>query len=331
MKLGLIGASNIAEVRMIPAFRENGHEVIAVQSGGQSRADEFAAKNDIPNATTSIDELLALPGLDAVYISSTNEKHFDQAMAAIKAGKHVLCEKPLAMNIADAVRMVKAAEDAGLVFATNHHLRNGANHRAIRDLVQKGEIGQVLSLRVFHAVHLPEQLQGWRIDNAGAGGGVILDIVVHDADTVRFYLDEDPVDVVAQATSGGLGQGVEDSVMSVWSMPSGAQVMAHESFTHAHAGTGIEIHGTEGSIIAREVMQGPGGEIMLRRGKEVTPVAFDPEEVYPRSARLFGAAVEGKGQPAATGRDGIASLAVALAVAEAARTGQRTAVDYGEK
>ncbi len=330
MKWGLIGASAIAGGRMIGAFRGNGDEVVAVQSSGQSHADQFAAQNDIAFATTRIEDLLAQPGLDAVYISSTNEKHFPQAMAAIAAGKHVLCEKPLAMSVADAVTMVRAAEAAGVTFATNHHLRNAASHRAIRDLLKDGAIGEVLSARVFHAVNLPQALQGWRVDNAGAGGGVILDIVVHDADTVRFHLDENPVDVVAMTTAHRMGQGVEDSVMSVWSMPSGVQVQAHESFTHAHAGTGIEFHGTEGSIFARDVMtQRPIGEITIRRGLEYTPVSFEAEDLYARSVRLFGQAAAGQGRPAADGRDGVASLAVAAAVAGAAASGQRTAVNYG--
>ena len=332
MKWGLIGASAIAGGRMIGAFRGNGDEVVAVQSSGQSHADQFAAQNDIAFATTRIEDLLAQPGLDAVYISSTNEKHFPQAMAAIAAGKHVLCEKPLAMGVADAVTMVRAAEAAGVTFATNHHLRNAASHRAIRDLLKDGAIGEVLSARVFHAVNLPQALQGWRVDNAGAGGGVILDIVVHDADTLRFHLDESPAEVVAMASTGRLGHGVEDSVMSVWTMPSGVQVQTHESFTHAHAGTGIEFYGTEGSIFARGVMtQNPGGEVLLRKGDEVTPIAFEQEDLYLRGTRAFGEAVAGKGRPAADGRDGIASLAVALAVAEAAQSGQRTAVDYGDQ
>ncbi|NHF72778.1 Gfo/Idh/MocA family protein [Paracoccus xiamenensis] len=330
MKWGLIGASAIASGRMIGAFRGNGDEVVAVQSSGQAHADKFASENDIAFATTTIDELLAQPDLDAVYISSTNEKHFPQAMAAIAAGKHVLCEKPLAMNVADAVAMVRAAEEAGVTFATNHHLRNAASHRAIHDLLKDGAIGEVLSARVFHAVNLPQALQGWRVDNAGAGGGVILDIVVHDADTIRFHLDENPVEVVAMTTGQHMGQGVEDSVMSIWSMPSGVQVQTHESFTHAHAGTGIEFHGTTGSIFARDVMsQRPIGEISIRRGLDYTPVTFEAEDLYARSVRLFGQAAAGQGRPAADGRDGVASLAVADAVARAAASGQRTAVDYG--
>ena len=80
---------------------------------------------------------------------------------------------------------------------------------------------------------------------------MIPDIVVHDADTVRFYLDEDPVEVVAIAADLRHGSGVEDSVMSIWSMPSGVMVQTHESFTHPFAGSGVEVHGTEGSVFGR--------------------------------------------------------------------------------
>jgi 1,5-anhydro-D-fructose reductase (1,5-anhydro-D-mannitol-forming) len=225
--------------------------------------------------------------------------------------------------------MVDAAEMVGVTFATNHHLRCSGSHRAVRALIAAGSIGRVLSLRLFHAVHLPANLQGWRINDAGAGGGVIPDITVHDADVARFLLAEDPVTVVAQMTASGLGQGVEDSVMSVWAMPSGAMVMSHESFTHPFAGSGFEVHGSEGSIFARGVMtQLPKGEIELvtARGREAVP--FPTHNLYVQGLQDFLSAVAGQGQPAATGRDGVASLAVALAVREAARTGQRQTVDY---
>jgi 1,5-anhydro-D-fructose reductase (1,5-anhydro-D-mannitol-forming) len=234
------------------------------------------------------------------------------------------------MDVADAVTMVHAARDAGVVFGTNHHLRNAGSHIAIRDLIRAGRIGDVLSVRVFHAVSLPPFLRGWRIDNPAAGGGVIPDIVVHDADTVRFHLGEDPADVVAIDGTSGMGNGVEDSVMSVWSMPSGAMVQTHESFTHGFAGTGIEVHGTLGSIIGRNIMTGrPSGEVILRTEAGEDAVAFSDHDLYARSARLFSEAMAGQGAPAADGADGVKSLAVAAAVAKAAKTGARVAVDYG--
>jgi 1,5-anhydro-D-fructose reductase (1,5-anhydro-D-mannitol-forming) len=329
MRWGLIGASTIAEQHMIGALRAAGQDIAAVVSTTDVRAAEFAARNGIPVSGRDLAAVLADPSIDAVYISSTNEKHMAQALAGVAAGKHVLCEKPLAMTVPDATEMVRAANRAGVTFATNHHLRCSGSHRTIRDLVAQGRVGRVLSLRLFHAVHLPPHLQGWRIDNPEAGGGVIPDITVHDADVARFLLGEDPVSVVAQMTASGMGKGVEDSVMSVWAMRSGAMVLAHESFTHPFAGSGLEVHGTEGSIFATGVMtQWPVGEIALvtTKGREVVP--YPPHNLYVQAVTDFVAAVRGRGQPAATGEDGVASLAVAMAVREAARSGLRQTVDY---
>lgn len=330
MRWGLIGASTIAAEHVIVALRAAGQAVAALHSGSAGRARDYAAAHGIPVVQDRLADLLADPGIGAVYISSTNEKHRDQALAALAAGKHVLCEKPLAMTVTEAVAMVRAAEAAGLVFATNHHLRCSGSHRAVRALIASGRIGRVLSLRLFHAVHLPPHLQGWRINDPAAGGGVIPDITVHDADVARFLLGEDPVSVVAQMGASGLGQGVEDSAMSVWSMPSGAMVQAHESFTHPFAGSGLEVHGTEGSIFARGVMtQQPVGEVELVTAKGREAVPFPDHNLYVQAITDFLTAVSGHGQPAATGWDGVASLAVALAVREAARTGVRQVVDYG--
>ncbi|MGL4281783.1 MAG: Gfo/Idh/MocA family protein [Albidovulum sp.] len=331
MKWALIGASTIAAQYMIRAIRaQQDGEIVRVVSGSAARGADYAREHGIPKSGTDLDEALADPEVEAVYISTTNEKHLAQALAAIAAGKHVLCEKPLAMTVADAVEMVAAADKAGVVFATNHHLRCSGSHRTVRDLIAQGRIGKVLSLRLFHAVHLPENLQGWRIKSAEAGGGVIPDITVHDADVARFLIGEDPETVVAQMTASGMGHGVEDSAMSVWTMPSGAMVMSHESFTHPFAGSGLEVHGTEGSIFGRGVMtQKPVGEIELvtRAGRETVP--YPAHDLYMQGVGEFVAATRGKGKPAATGWDGVKSLAVAFAVREAAATGKRLTVNYG--
>jgi 1,5-anhydro-D-fructose reductase (1,5-anhydro-D-mannitol-forming) len=329
MRWGLIGASTIAAEHMIGALRAAGEDVAVVVSSTEARADAFARQHGIPLGTSALAKVMQDATIKAVYISSTNEKHHAQAMAAIAAGKHVLCEKPLAMTVAEAAEMVRAAEAAGITFATNHHLRCSGSHRTVRDLIRAGRVGRVLSLRIFHAVHLPPNLQGWRINDPSAGGGVIPDITVHDADVARFLLGEDPVSVVAQMGASGMGQGVEDSAMSVWTMPSGAMVQSHESFTHPFAGSGLEVHGDKGSIFARGVMtQLPVGEIELVTAKGREAVPFPAHNLYLQGVSDFLAAVAGTGRPAASGADGIASLAVALSVRDAARTGQRQTVSY---
>jgi 1,5-anhydro-D-fructose reductase (1,5-anhydro-D-mannitol-forming) len=328
---GLIGASNIARQYMINAINAQADaEVVGVVSSSADRAAAYARELNLPKHFRTLDELLSDPAISCVYISTTNEQHRDQAIAAARAGKHVLCEKPLSVSMTDARQMVDAYSVAGVVMATNHHLRNAGLHRRIRDLVADGSIGRVLAVRVFHAVYLPEVLQGWRIDNPQAGGGVILDITVHDADTVRFVLGEDPVEVTAMTASHGMGKsGLADTVMGVMRMRSGALVQFHDAFTIKHVPTGFEVHGTEGSLVARNCMtQKPVGELVLRtRDQETVIDDFERSDLYTRSVQNFMTAVNGTGQPSATAEDGLWSLATALAVAESASTRQATRVN----
>ncbi len=330
IRWGLIGASTIAREWMIGAIRAQDHgEVVAVMSSNAERAQAYARDNGIERATDRLEEIAGAADIDAVYVSTTNELHREQTIAAARAGKHVLCEKPLALNLADAREMVDACRDAGVVMGTNHHLRNAASHRAMREAIAAGRIGRPLAARVFHAVYLPQHLQGWRLDNPGAGGGVVLDITVHDADTLRFVLDANPVEVSALAQNAGLAAaGLADGVMAAIRFDSGVLAQVHDAFTVRHAGTGFEVHGTEGSLLGRDVMtQRPVGDVVLRTADGETPLALAHENLYERAVRAFHAAIRGEGEPAATGEDGLWSLATALAVQQSADDGRRVAVE----
>lgn len=328
---GLIGASTIAHEWVIDAIRATGGEVVSVMSTNGERGRKYAADHGIARSVTDLDALVSDKDVDAVYISTTNELHREQAIAAARAGKHILCEKPLALTLDDAHAMVKAAREAGVVMGTNHHLRNAGSHRAMRDAIASGKIGKPLSARVFHAVYLPPHLQGWRLDRPDAGGGVILDITVHDADTLRFVLGDDPAEGIAFSQRGGMGkEGLEDAVMGVLRFKSGLIAQLHDGFTTKYAETGFEVHGTEGSLVGRNVMtQRPVGTVTLRNAEGEQALKFDARNLYETALEQFHAAVAGKGSASATGEDGVWSLATGLAVVEAARTGGKVAVEPG--
>jgi len=328
---GLIGASTIAKEWVIGAIRATGGDIVAVMSTDAARGKAYADAQGIAKSVTSLADLVNDPEIDAVYISTTNELHREQALAAAKAGKHILCEKPLAMSLEDARGMVKAATNAGVVMATNHHLRNAATHGAMRAAIKAGRIGKPLSARVFHAVYLPPHLQGWRLDKPEAGGGVILDITVHDADTLRFVLDANPVEAIAFSQAGGMGKaGLEDAVMGVLRFENGVIAQFHDGFTTKYAETGLEVHGTDGSLIGRNVMsQRAAGTVTLRDANGEQDLTLDHRNLYETALAAFHAAIAGKGQPSATGEDGVWSLAAGLAVVEAARTGRTVSIEPG--
>ena len=226
--------------------------------------------------------------------------------------------------------MVAACHSAGVVMATNHHLRNAATHRKIRELVHSGEIGEPLFARVFHAVYLPPHLQGWRIRDPHTGAGVILDITVHDADTLRFILGAEVKEVIAMSQQGGLGtQAIEDGAMSVLRFDNGVLAQLHDAFTVKHGGHGLEIHGSNGSILGRNCMsQRAVGEVILRNERGEWNIALDHRNLYEAVIHRFNDAVSGRGPVSASGEDGVRSLAIAIAVLDAARSGKRIAVSY---
>ena len=330
MRWGLIGASNIAGEWMVGALRAVGDDVVAVVSGNAERARQFAAEHGIAHALTSEADLAPL-GIDAVYVSSTNDKHEASVLHAASHGWHVLCEKPVATTLAAAQRMVRACAEAGVVMGTNHHLRHNAAHRRMRELIAECRLGRLVAARVHHAVYLRPVLQGWRIHNQAAGGGVVLDIAVHNADSLAFLLGEYPVEVQAMVASTGLAQGMEDHAMSLWRFPSGLTAFTHQAFTTPHARIGLEIHGTEGTLEGDGILnQRADGSLLLRTAAGAQAQDLDRGNLYERCLTQFHAAVRGEPNTLADGRAGLRSLAVALAVLDSAQQGRAVKVDLGD-
>lgn len=325
LRWGLIGASDVAATRMIPAMRRSGHSVVAVGDPTPEWAETYAARNEIP-ASGSVEALVARDDVDAVYISTKNEFHRDHAILAAQAGKHVLCEKPLALSLEDGQAMLGAAEAAGVILGTNHHLPGCDTHRTIRELVHDGAIGRLLSIRVFHAVMLPPRLQGWRLASK-AGGGVALDVTCHDAAVINPLVGELPADVVALATKqGSWDAAAEDALMSTMRYANGVLVQTHDAFTVAYAPTGMHVIGEDGAILATNVMtQEPIGTLVLRDASGEREIDVpNRRDLYDISVAGFAAAVAGEAEgPVVTGLDGLRAAQVALAVRQAAESGER--------
>ena len=322
---GLIGASNIAKQWLCASINKHPDcEVVSVYSRNEERAAAFSKDLGLQRRLTSLTDFLADPGIDAVYISTTNERHHDEAIAAAKAGKHILCEKPLALSVEDARAMVDAAHEAGVVFATNHHLRNMETHRAIKNIITSGQLGQISSARIAFTVDLPHDLARWRLNDPAAGAGVILDLTVHNMDLLRFYFDATPVAVTAMgATSGAAPHGIKDNVMSVWEFPRRLLVSCQDTFLVPFGGTAVDVHGTLGSVHGDNVLwQKPQGTVMLRDKAGFREIPVEHRVPYDRTIVDFVSAIRGGGAPSVSGEDGVQSLRLAIAAMQSIETGQ---------
>jgi 1,5-anhydro-D-fructose reductase (1,5-anhydro-D-mannitol-forming) len=329
---GLIGASDIAATRVIGALRNRGDEISGVFSNSAAHGDEFASSAGIPRSTTDLDSFLA-SSMDAVYISSRNDQHFDKTMRALQAGKHVLCEKPLALTVAEAEQMISFAKAQKLVLATNHHLPGSPLHVTVRQLVTQGRIGTVLSARVKHAVLLPERLRGWRIGSS-AGGGVIMDITCHDASVLNPLLGVPRrVTAVSVRQADWNNGSAADAAMTVieYQPSSGPAVLAqtHDAFSVTYDHTALEVQGTKGSIVVTDAMtQDTAGTVVLTTAAGTENIDVDcSADLYSIVLDAFASAVSGDGVPTATGSDGLLALKVALAANESITDGRTVDID----
>jgi 1,5-anhydro-D-fructose reductase (1,5-anhydro-D-mannitol-forming) len=330
LRWGLIGASDIAETRMLDAMRRVGDKVPAVYSRSAERASEFAARNDIDTAFTDLDQLLSRIDIDAVYISSKNEHHLAQAAAAAAAGKHILCEKPLTTDLRDARAMIAAARDAAVVLAVNHHLPAAGTHRKIRELVHAGAIGKPLAVNVRHATLLPDRLRGWRLSGE-PGAGAIMDLTCHDASVVNPMLGVPAIEAVAIGVRQGPWNALsDDAVVSVVRYTGDVLVHMHDSFTSPFTMTYVQVHGDEGSIDANNVMTPePVGDVFLTnaRGRRQIEVV-DRRHTYDVTLLAFRGAAAGEQPPVVAGEDAFAALAISVAVTEASSTGKSRLVEH---
>ncbi len=325
----LIGASNVARQWIVDAIRvQNDSSIVTVLSSSEERGAKFANENAIPAHVTDIGAILADDRVNAVYISTANQFHHAQTMAAAAAGKHVLCEKPLALRVTDAHDMITACRKAGVVLGINHHLRCNAMHQELRRLLAEGAIGRLNAVRVFHANFLAQALHGWRINDAG-GGGLILDSTIHDIDTLRFLIGSNPTHVMAMTQSGRLAHdGVEDGIMVIMRFPGDVLVQIHGSYTVPFSEGGVEFYGSDGVLVGRDCMsQRPAGRLFIRNADGEREIPIHHHNLYHYALATFSGAVRGRGQPAATGEDGLAALAIALAIRESALTGRQIEVD----
>jgi 1,5-anhydro-D-fructose reductase (1,5-anhydro-D-mannitol-forming) len=326
----LIGASDIAATEVLPALRAVGDTAVVVRSGDLRHARAWADRNGVPQAVTDLAAAVGRDDVDAVYVSSVNAQHREHVEAAAAAGKHVLAEKPLALSLTDAEAMVVACRSAGVVMATDHHLPASPTHLTLRRVVREGLIGEVRAVRMHHAVQLPARLAGWRLTDP-IGGGVVLDITVHDAAAIAAVLGGHAREVTAVGGNQDNPEGSPfDAVMTSALWDGDVLVQTHDAYNNKHAPTSLHVLGTEGALIAQDCNTGePVGTVELVRGGRSEPLDVGPRDgLYETTVRAFGAAVRGEGEAVVSGEEGVASLAVALAVQESLRTGRLTPVRY---
>jgi 1,5-anhydro-D-fructose reductase (1,5-anhydro-D-mannitol-forming) len=320
---GIVSTAAVADGAVAPALaRIEGARLVGVVGRDRDRTNAFAARHSIPFSTTRYDQLLALPGLDAVYIASPNALHRQHVEAAAAAGKHVLCEKPLATTVADAEAAVAACRDAGVklgqMFQTRHHPVYGE----LAAVIGRGELGDLLLVecQVSPGNH---ELSGWRTDPSLAGHGTIFNLGVHAYDLVRWLVGSEVVDVTALLDVGREAQ-LERLALALLRFANGTLAYVNANQVMERRRPDLTVYGSDGRIdghgITRQYSADGEARIVTAAGERVVPAPA--VDLFERAVAAFQRAVLAGEEPPANGEDGLRSVAIATAVARSAREGR---------
>lgn len=299
---GIVGFGWVAQDFVAPAIREAGDRLVAVADPdptAEARAAALGARLHSDAAALAAD-----PAVEAVYVATPNHLHRPAVEAAARAGKPVLCEKPMAATLPEAVAMAAACEAGGLLYGTAFDQRHHPAHRAIRDALRAGLIGKPAAIRIVYACWVGADWsaeagrENWRVDAAKAGGGALIDLAPHGLDLVEFLAGEPLADIRALTQTRIQGYAVDDGAALVGLTESGVLASLHVAYNCPEAlpRRRLEIVGSAGQITAENTMgQDPGGTVRFTDGRtgESRPLPVPDADVSPFTRQIvaFGAAL----------------------------------------
>ncbi len=315
LRWGLLGTARINR-RIIPAIRKTpGHELVAVASRDAARADAYARAWGIPKSLPSYESLLATSDLDIVYVPLPNSLHADWTIACLEAGKHVLCEKPLAVTVEDVDRIAATAQATGRIategFMYRHHAQTLEAVRLIRD----GVIGRLRLVRGAFTFLL-ERDSDVRLVPA-LGGGSLWDVGCYPVSFARLVCGAEPVEVYGRAEAGP--SGVDVAFRGQLTFPDDVAAQFDCGFRTVYR-TSVEIGGTEGTLTIPQPFQpGVREHLVLRRGVNVTEIPIAGQPLFHDEVAELRRLVTHGGTPRVSLEDSRANVAAIQALYRSAR------------
>ncbi len=252
LKWGIAGCGKFAENAFIPTIqliRKN--QVVSLFSNSKERANELAKKFGIANTFSDYDEFLK-SDINCIYVSSANSHHYEQVVKAAKAGKHILCEKPLSINSLEAEKMVKTCEENGVQLAVNYVFRFNPLVRKAKELINNDYIGKLVSMNLNFNTDF-EPGTNFRFNKLLSGGGAIRDLGTHMIDLLRFFGGE--IKRIDGFTDNVIYKSdVDDFASAIVQFENGGYGYFNVSFNNKKAFNRVEILGHKGALSIEKLL-----------------------------------------------------------------------------
>jgi predicted dehydrogenase len=314
--------------QLLPALAETRYcRPAGLITGSPDRAADVADEYGIP--ATSIyayDDMARMaenPDIDVVYVVTPNALHLEHTLAAAAAGKHVLCEKPMAVSVEECEAMIAGCRDAGVKLAIGYRLQFEAHHLEMMRLAREEEFGGLRVIEAAFGFRLgnPDQ---WRLDRELAGGGCLIDAGIYALQACRYISGEEPVEVMAQQVSRDMERFSEVEESITWQMRFPSGLLANCASTYnARAMDRVKVYGEDGWFELEPAYRygGLGG-----RRLDGESIAFEHRNHFAAEMDDFAACILEDRESKVSGEEGLKDVRVIEAIYESARTGRAVAV-----
>ncbi|MCD6318155.1 Gfo/Idh/MocA family oxidoreductase [Candidatus Aerophobetes bacterium] len=324
IKWGVIGAGGFADKRSLPGMREARNcELTAVMVRNLDRAKKLAKKHGASKFYDKVEDLFKDEEIDAVYIATPVYLHKEHTIMAANYGKHVLCEKPMAMNTKECEEMIKACQDNKVKLMIGFMKRFHPFHQQIKRLIDEGKIGQIVEIRCQLHLWYPDTPGAWRQNPTLGGGGCLMDVGSHCIDLLCFLVG-DVTEVMARAENVIFNYPVEDISTLILKFSTGAQGIVDTSFSIPYRENPVEIYGTRGTILAFRTMgpfNNPHAKMITENREEELKIPYT-HDVYQAEFEHFAQCIQKNTPPLISGEDGLKNIQIIQAAYASAKEGK---------
>ena len=342
VNVGVIGCGKIAQVRHLPEYEAHPSvKIVGVCDTEKNRAEEVAEKYHT-RVYASYEEMLSDDNIDAVSVCTANYSHCQITLKALEAGKHVLCEKPMAITYEECKKMLETAERTGKFLMIGHNQRLTDTHRKAKELVQKGEIGKIITFKSTFGHAGPENWAVdkdniWFFDKAAASFGAMADLGVHKTDLIQFLLSEKIKEAFAvtgtldKKDKQGNSIGVDDNAICIYKLENGIIGNINVSWSYyGEEDNSTILYGTEGCM---KIYDNPDYSIVIekRDGEKIfyiiDRIQTNDQQSNSGLIDCWVSCLEKEVPPEISGEEAFEAMKAVFAALESARTGRRVSVD----
>jgi len=309
---GVVGLGWVAEDFIVPAMiKSPGSKLAACLGSSPEKSRAFAQRFGFARAHDNLDAMLKDPDVNALYIALPNAMHYEAVVAAAKAGKNILCEKPFAMKVEHAREMVAACRDAGVVLRIAHQIRLDAAIVRAREIVRSGRLGRLAEVSLERGSANPAR-KTWRLDNSQSG--VIFDVGVHLLDLIQWVTGQRFLEVSAFSHPDRKAGQSDDTVTVLGRLEGDCHALARATREVASAENNLILEGSEATLFTSALRFAKEHVVSVRDKNGVTEERFVPSPAYELEIQAFESELRGERSLLPDGEDSLYTVAVTQAV-----------------